>query len=105
MLAVIETGGKQYLVKEGDSLTIEKIPGVRGAEVIFDAVLLLAEETGAEVQLGTPYLQGVTITATLEKQFRDKKITIVKFKRKVRYRRKQGHRQEKTKVKVLGVQK
>jgi large subunit ribosomal protein L21 len=103
MFAVIETGGKQQLIRTGDSLKIEKIPGEKGSEVVFDKVLLLAKEDGSEVKLGTPYLDGVTIAATLEDQGRSKKIRVVKFKRKVRYKRVRGHRQYFSKIKVKEV--
>lgn len=98
MIAVIETGGKQYLIQEGQRLKIEKIAGDVGTEVTFDKVLLLAKEDGTDVQIGTPYLDGVTVTASVEAQGRDKKIRVVKYKRKTRYKRVIGHRQHKTKV-------
>lgn len=100
MLAVIETGGKQYLVREGAALTIEKIVGEAGSGAIFDKVLLLANEDGTEVQVGKPYLEGVTVTAEITGQGRAKKIRVVKFKRKVRYHKVHGHRQHETKVKI-----
>lgn len=100
MLAVIETGGKQYLVREGAALTIEKIAGEAGGEAVFDKVLLLANEDGTEVQVGKPYLEGVTVTAEITGQGRAKKIRVVKFKRKVRYHKVHGHRQHETKVKI-----
>jgi len=103
MFAVIETGGKQYLIKTGDTLKIEKLPVETGKEVVFDKVLLLANEDGKDVKLGTPYLDGVSIAATVEEQGRSKKIRVVKFKRKVRYKRVHGHRQHFTKVKVKEV--
>ncbi len=103
MYAVIETGGKQYLIKAGDSLKIEKLNAEAGKEVVFDKVLLLAKEDGSEVKIGTPYLDGVSIAATVEQEGRNKKIRVVKFKRKVRYKRVKGHRQPYTKVKVEAI--
>ncbi len=100
MYAVIETGGKQYLIKTGDSLKVEKLEAEAGKEVVFDKVLLLAKEDGTDVQIGTPYLKGVSISASVEEQGRSKKIRVVKFKRKVHYKRAGGHRQHFTKVKV-----
>ncbi|MBI2990231.1 MAG: 50S ribosomal protein L21 [Candidatus Magasanikbacteria bacterium] len=100
MIAVIATGGKQYLVKTGETLKIEKIKGEPGEEVIFDKILLLAKDDGSEAQIGTPYLEGVSISANLEEQGRSRKLRVVKFKRKVRYKRVHGHRQHFTKVKV-----
>ena len=98
MFAVIKTGGKQYLVHSGDVLKIEKLDVEPGKEVVFDKVLLVANEDGTDVKIGTPYLDGVSIAATVESQSRDKKIRVVKFKRKVRYKRVRGHRQNKTRV-------
>lgn len=103
MFAVIETGGKQYLVKSGDTLKIEKIEGEAGETVVFDKVLLLADDDGLNVEIGKPYLEGMTIEAAVEKQGRSKKILVVKYKRKVRYQRHRGHRQHFTAVKVAKV--
>lgn len=103
MFAVIETGAKQYLIKTGDVVKIEKLDVEPGKEVVFDRVLLTASEDGTDVKIGAPYLSGVSITATVESQIRTKKIVIVKFKNKVRYRRSQGHKQKMTKVKVKAV--
>lgn len=103
MFAVIETGGKQYLVKDGDALRIEKLEASVGETVVFDKVLLLAEEDGSKVQIGTPYIEGASIEAAVELQGRSKKIRVVKYKRKTRYKRVLGHRQQFSKVKVSKV--
>lgn len=103
MFAVIETGGKQYLIKTGETLKVEKLDAEPGKDVVFDKVLLLAKDDGSDVKIGTPYLDGVSIAATVEDQGRAKKIRVVKFKRKVRYKRVIGHRQQFTKVKVKEV--
>lgn len=103
MNAVIKTGGKQYLVKSGDTLKIEKIEGEEGAEVSFDDVLLAFDDKAADVKIGTPTLSGATVTATIEEQGRGKKIPIIKYKPKTRYRRNVGHRQYFTKVKIAKV--
>ena len=103
MFAVIETGAKQYLVKTGEVLKIEKLEVEPGKEVVFDRVLLLADEDGTNVKIGTPYLAGVSIAAVVESQVRAKKVVTVKFKNKVRYRRSLGHRQSLTKVKLSEV--
>jgi len=100
MIAVIETGGKQYLIKENTPLTIEKIPGDAGNEVEFDKVLLLAKEDGSDFKLGTPYLEGVTIKAEITGQGRARKIRVIKYKAKTRYRKVHGHRQHQTEVKI-----
>src|SRR3989338_8681606 len=83
MLAVIETGGKQYLVKTGDTLKVEKLPSEAGKSFVFDKVLLLAADDGSDAKIGTPYLAGVSIGASVEEHWRAKKIRVVKFKRKV----------------------
>lgn len=100
MLAVIETGGKQYLIKAGDTVKVEKLVVEPGQAVVFDKVLLLAEADGLDVKIGAPYLDGVSVEAVVEEQGRADKIRVVKFKRKVRYKRVAGHRQNYTKVKI-----
>lgn len=103
MFAVIETGGKQYLIKTGDTLKIEKLDVEPGKSVVFDKILMLAEDDGSDVQIGMPYLEGVTIEADVEEQTREKKIRVIKYKRKIRYRRVIGHQQKKTKIKIKAV--
>lgn len=100
MFSIIQTGGKQYLVKEGQVLKIEKLPGEKGSQVVFDKVLMAASEDGSEVKIGRPYLEGATILGEILEQGRGRKILVVKYKPKVRYRRKRGHRQFFTKVKI-----
>ena len=103
MFAVIETGGKQYLVNTDDTLKIEKLEVEAGESIVFDKVLMLAEDDGSDVQIGKPYLEGVTIEADVEEQTREKKIRVVKYKRKIRYKRVIGHQQKKTKIKIKAV--
>lgn len=100
MLAVIATGGKQYLVKTGDTLKIEKITAEEGEKVIFDKILLTADDDGGNVKIGNPYIEGMTIEAEVIKQGRSKKIKVEKFKRKIRYHKVYGHRQPFTSVKT-----
>ena len=100
MFAVIETGGKQYLVQSGQKLKVEKLEGEAGSEVVFDKILLIANDEGTDVKIGNPYIDGASIKATIEEQGRDKKLRVVKFKRKVRYKKVQGHRQHFTTVTV-----
>jgi len=100
MYAVIKTGGKQYLIKTGEVLKIEKLPEAEGDKIVFDKVLLTAKDDGSDVKLGTPYLEGATIEAVIEKQGRAKKVRVEKYKRKVRYHKVYGHRQKFTQVKV-----
>ena len=91
MYAVIETGGKQYRVQEGDVITIEKLNAEVGETVTFDKVLVLGE--GKDVKVGTPYVEGASVVAKVEKQGKERKILVFKYKSKANYRRKQGHRQ------------
>ena len=99
-LAVIETGGKHYLVRPNDIVDVEKIDGDTSQEISFDKVLLLSDEDGNDLQVGTPYIEGDNIKAVVEDQFKDKKVSVIKYKSKTRYRRKLSHRQHKTKVKI-----
>lgn len=98
MYAVIETGGKQYKVSEGDVIFIEKLEVAEGESITFDKVLVLAD--GENVNIGTPTVAGATVTAKVEKQGKAKKIYVFKMKRKKNYRRKKGHRQPFTKVTI-----
>jgi len=100
MLAVIATGGKQYLIKTGEELKIEKLLAKEGETVTFEEVLLTANDDGSNVKLGKPFVEGVSITATVVKQGRAKKVRVEKFKRKVRYHKVYGHRQPFSAVKV-----
>ena len=98
MFAVIKTGGKQYLAKEGDVLTVEKLDVEPGKPVSFD-VLLVAEEDGSSVKLGAPVL-AEKVTGEIVSHGRAKKVSVVHYKAKVRYEKRQGHRQPFTKVKI-----
>lgn len=100
MFAVIDTGGKQYLVKTGLALKIEKLEVEEGKKVVFDKILLTADDDGGNVKLGNPYVAGATIEAVMEKQGRAKKIRVEKYKRKVRYHKVHGHRQKFSQVKI-----
>lgn len=95
MYAIIEAGGKQYRVEEGQELYIEKVNAEAGDTVTFDRVLMVG---GNDVKVGSPLVEGATVTAKVEKQGRAKKVVVYKFKPKKNYRRKQGHRQPYTKV-------
>jgi len=101
MFAVIKTGGKQYLAKEGDVLTVEKLDVEAGKPVEFE-VMLLAEEDGSNVELGAPLL-AKKATGEVVSHGRAKKISVVKYKPKVRYRKRVGHRQPFTKVKITKI--
>jgi large subunit ribosomal protein L21 len=103
MYAVIETGGKQYRVSEGDVVRIEKLEAEAGASVEFDRVLLVAEDGAAPV-LGTPFLKGGKVTGTVKGLGRHDKISIFKMRRRKNYRRRAGHRQFYTDVQITGIQ-
>ena len=97
MFAIIETGGKQYKVSEGDELFVEKLDVEAESEVVFDKVLMV------EGKVGTPYVEGATVKATVEKHSKGKKIIVYKYKSKKNYHKKQGHRQPYTKVKIVAI--
>ena len=100
MFAVIQTGGKQYRVAQGDRLRVEKLIGDVGSAVTFDKVLLLG---GGAVKVGTPHVTGASVSAEIVAQGRDKKIIVFKFRRRKNYCRKNGHRQPYTELKITGV--
>lgn len=100
MIAVIKTGGKQYAVSEGEILKIEKIEGEVDASVKLDSVLLRSNDSGSDCTIGSPFIEGASVTAKILEQGRGEKINIIKYKPKVRYRRKNGHRQLFTKVQI-----
>ncbi len=99
-LAVIKTGGKQYLVREGDTLKIEKLEGEAG-KIEFAEVLMV--DDGTTLQLGTPLLDKMVVEGELVKTFKDDKVMVFKMKRRKRYRRMKGHRQQQTLVKITKI--
>lgn len=101
MYAVIESGGKQHRVTEGEILQLEKLDAATGDKVEFDKVLMVGE--GESVKIGTPYVEGGKVTAEVLKQGRGKKIHIIKFNRRKHFRKQQGHRQWFTEVKIVGI--
>ena len=98
MHAIIETGGKQYKVAEGDTLFIEKLPAEAGDAVTFRKVLAVID--GDQLTVGTPVVEGAKVDASVVKNGRGKKVIVFKYKPKKGYRRKQGHRQPYTKVTI-----
>jgi large subunit ribosomal protein L21 len=98
MYAIIETGGKQYKVQEGDVLFIEKLNAAEGDVVSFDRVLAVSKESGLVV--GAPLVSGAAVSAKVERHGKGAKIIVYKYKAKKNYRKKQGHRQPYTKVVV-----
>lgn len=98
--AIIKTGGKQYLVSEGDTVKIEKIKGDHkvGDSVVFDSVLLV--DNGSDTTLGTPFIDGAKVTGEIKKIARAAKVTVIKYKAKSNYFKKRGHRQPYFEVKI-----
>jgi large subunit ribosomal protein L21 len=104
MLAVIKTGGKQYLVSPGDKIKVENLDAQEGKEVSFDEVLLLDKsEKGDKPELGMPLVKGAKVTAKVLQNGKGKKLIIFKYKSKKRYKRKIGHRQTFTEVEILEI--
>lgn len=101
MYAIIKTGGKQYQVKTGDVIFVEKLDAEAGAEVTFDQVLAVGGDAGFKA--GTPVVEGASVTAKVISQGKDKKIYVFKMKSKKGYRNKTGHRQPHTKVEITAI--
>jgi large subunit ribosomal protein L21 len=98
MYAIIETGGKQYRVNEGDTIRVEKLPAEVGSDIEFERVLLVG--AGEDVKVGMPLVDGAKVMGKVVEQDRGKKIVVFKMKRRKNYRRKQGHRQDYTGVRI-----
>lgn len=99
--AVISTGGKQYLVRSGQTIRVEKLSGEPSSPVTFSDVLLVVNDN--DVRLGTPHVPGASVTGTIVKHGRHKKVIGIKFKPKKRYRKKFGHRQHFTEVRIVEI--
>ncbi|MDO4555176.1 MAG: 50S ribosomal protein L21 [Lachnospiraceae bacterium] len=97
MYAIIKTGGKQYTVKEGDTIRVEKLGAEAGAAYTFDQVLFVG---GEEAKVGNPTVEGASVEATVVGDGKAKKVIVYKYKRKTGYHKKQGHRQAYTQVKI-----
>ena len=102
MLAIIKTGGKQYLVSPGQKIKIEKIVEKEGSEIIFKEVLLL--EKGKKIEIGTPFIKGVKVIGKILRHGKTKKVIIFKYKAKKRYKVKKGHRQPFTEVEIIKIE-
>ena len=100
--AIIKTGGKQYRVKQGDVLDVEKLSLEIGSITEFDQVLAVSEN--GQVNFGSPILAGAKVTAEVQSHYKDRKIIVFKYKPKTRYRRKLGHRQNYTRLLIQGIQ-
>jgi len=101
MYAVIKTGGKQYKVSQGDVLRVEKLTAAEGDTVSFDQVLMIAD--GGDVKVGNPLIDGSSVTASVKKHGRGKKIEIIKFRRRKHHRKQMGHRQSYTEVEITAI--
>jgi large subunit ribosomal protein L21 len=101
MYAVIETGGKQYRVTEGQTLRVEKLGADVGANIDMDKVLMVAN--GDDIKIGKPYVDGGKVTATIKSHGRGEKVRIVKFRRRKHSRKTQGHRQSYTELEITGI--
>jgi large subunit ribosomal protein L21 len=99
--AVIRTGGKQYRVSEGDTLAVELLAGNPGDDVVFSDILLLS---GDSPKIGTPLVSGAKVTGKIVAHDRGERLVVFKFKRRKRYKRKNGHRQHFTSVKITSIQ-
>src|SRR4051812_29715252 len=100
-IAVIETGGKQYLVTEGAVLNVEKLPAAKDGKISFDKVLFV--DDGSKATLGAPLIKGAKVSAELIAEGRDKKVTVIHYRAKSRYFKKRGHRQPFSKVKITAL--
>ncbi len=98
MYAIIETGGKQYKVTEGDVITVEKLGVEAGQDYTFDKVLVLAKD--GDVKIGAPYVEGVAVTASVIGDGKEKKVVVYKYKPKKGFHKKKGHRQPFTKLQI-----
>jgi large subunit ribosomal protein L21 len=101
MYAIIRTGGHQYRVREGDTISVELLAGDSGDTVTFDEVLLV--ENDGNVQIGAPTLAGASVTAAIDAQVRGPKLLAMKYKNKTRSRKVHGHRQHLTRVKITSI--
>jgi large subunit ribosomal protein L21 len=101
MYAVIQSGGKQHRIKEGEVLKLEKIEAETGASIDFDKVLMVAN--GDDLKIGTPYVDSAKVTAEIVSHGRGKKVKILKFRRRKHHRKQMGHRQWFTEVKITGI--
>ncbi|MZH41801.1 MAG: 50S ribosomal protein L21 [Nitrospinae bacterium] len=101
MIAVVKTGGKQYKISEGDVIQVEKLDGKVGDTINLDKVLICGE--GDSIKVGTPYVKGCTVACEVTEQLKSKKIIVFKKHRRKNYRRKNGHRQLLTRLKVTGI--
>lgn len=103
MIAVIKTGGKQYKVSEKDKIKVEKLIAEEGKDFTFEEVLMVSDDKGGNVKVGTPTVSGAKVKAKVLRQARARKVEVVKFKNKTRYTRHAGHRQHFTELEILEI--
>ncbi len=101
MYAVVVTGGKQYRVEQGSKVRVEKLPGEAGGTVTLDQVSMVGD--GSDIKVGTPTVDGASVTAEIVGQGRGKKVEIIKFRRRKHHMKRQGHRQAYTELKITGI--
>ena len=100
-IAIIQTGGKQYVVENGTVLNVEKLPVQKDNKVVFDKVLLV--DDGSKVEVGSPHIAGAKVSAELVSEGRAKKVTVIRYRQKSRYYKKKGHRQPYAKVRITAL--
>ena len=101
MYAIVRTGGKQYRVREGDRIAVERLDAAEGDDVTLDEVLLVGNDDATTV--GSPLVEGASVSARVDEQFRDKKVRLFKYKNKTRQRTHRGHRQHRTRLLITGI--
>lgn len=101
MYAIVNIGGRQYRAVEGQYIDVEKLPHEEGDEVTFNEVLLLSD--GESSTVGAPFVEGASVSATIEQQFRGEKLIVYKYRQRTSYRRKQGHRQYHSRVRINAI--
>lgn len=101
MYAIISSGGKQYKVEQGDILRVEKLEAAVGSEIVLDRVLMVADDD--DIKIGQPVLEGVAVNGTVVEQGKARKILVFKYKRRKRFQKKQGHRQQFTAIKINSI--
>lgn len=103
MIAVIKTGGKQYKIKPGSVLKVEKLDAEVGKTIEIKEVLLITDENGADIKIGDPFVKDAAVEAKVLEQGRADKIRVIKYKPKIRYRKEFGHRQPYTKLEIVSI--
>ena len=101
MYAIVRTGGKQFRVSEGDHIAVERLDAAEGDEVTLDDVLLVGGDDG--VAVGSPTVKGASVAARVDEHYRDRKVTVYKYKNKTRRRVLRGHRQQRTRLTITGI--